>query len=142
MQGMNNYKLNLFLFEELRGCIFEIVLEGSRSYNLDLQILWNFCQESGLRVERCKLRCIKFSSHISNHNCQCLSLIYRCWKQDSFISTTKIKPLPVAPIPKTKFSKLIDKSKGYISKSFRLPKLNNFLGLLYKDSILIRRNLG
>ena len=31
---------------------------------------------------------------------------------------------------------------GSLSKAFRVPKWHNYLGLLFKDSILIRRNLG
>jgi len=36
------------------------------------------------------------------------------------------------------------KEKVYrgLAKTFRLPKWNNFLSILYKESILIRRNIG
>lgn len=54
----------------------------------------------------------------------------------------KVKPIPVEPEPDSKIGKMVVKGKSYVSKAFRLPKLNNFLGLLYKDSILIRRNIG
>nr|QUF59474.1 ATP-binding cassette transporter Abch-like1 [Brachionus angularis] len=49
---------------------------------------------------------------------------------------------PQVIVRECKKNTFFTKFKKDVSKSFRVPKFKNFLGVLYKDSILIRRNLG